>query len=100
MNNSEFQGNVVVLANQESQQSNPKEATPADEDEEEMSCPFRAKVVENYTPSPYEHSHIALKRGQMVTVLEMRSMGKWFGELNESGKKGLFPFNRVEIIKD
>ncbi len=61
-------------------------------------CPFKAKVVEDYTPSPYEHSHIALRKGQIVTVLEMKSMGKWLGVLEFDGKKGLFPFNRVEII--
>ena len=28
----------------------------------------------------------------------MKSMGKWLGVLEFDGKKGLFPFNRVEII--
>lgn len=69
-------------------------------DEEALTCPFKAKVIDNYTPSPYEHSHIALRKGQLVTVLEMKSMGKWFGECLDNGKKGLFPFNRVEILKE
>jgi len=34
--------------------------------------------LKDYTPSPYEKSHVALKKGQLVTVLEMQSMGKWF----------------------
>lgn len=62
----------------------------------EIKCPFKAKVIEDFTPSPYEHSCITLRKGQIVTVLEMQTMGKWFGQLEE--KKGLFPFNRVEII--
>ena len=65
-----------------------------------LTCPFKAKVIDNYTPSPYEHSHIALRKGQLVTVLEMKSMGKWFGECLDNGKKGLFPFNRVEVLKE
>ena len=75
-------------------------------DEGAMKCPFDVRVVEDYTPSPYEKSHIALKRGQLVTVLEMKSIGKWYGQTYsadgkvEFGKKGLFPFNRVEIVKD
>jgi len=64
-----------------------------------MQCPFNARVIEDYTPSPYETSHIALKKGQIIVVLEMKSIGKWFGQI-ESGKKGLFPFNRVEFIKN
>ena len=63
-------------------------------------CPFNARVIEDYTPSPYEHSCISLKKGQLVTVLEMKSMGKWFGQNLADGKKGLFPFNRVEIINE
>lgn len=63
-------------------------------------CPFNAKVIEDYTPSPYEHSCISLRKGQIVTVLEMKSMGKWYGQSLSDGKKGLFPFNRVEIIND
>lgn len=76
-----------------------------EEEEEAMVCPFRAKVVEDYTPSPYEKSHVALKKGQTVTVLEMQSIGKWYGQVHgadgkiEFDRKGLFPFNRVEIIK-
>lgn len=40
-----------------------------------------------------------------MTVLEMKSMGKWYGQLasmggGDDGKKGLFPFNRVEIINE
>lgn len=71
-----------------------------------MKCPFKARVIEDYTPSPYETSHIALKKGQHVTVLEMKSIGKWLGQTYspdsnqmDFGKKGLFPFNRVEILK-
>lgn len=73
--------------------------------EELVKCPFKARVIEDYTPSPYETSHIALKKGQHVTVLEMKSIGKWYGQTHASdgkvefGKKGLFPFNRVEILK-
>ena len=75
-------------------------------DDDSMLCPFNARVVEDYTPSPYETSHIVLKKGQLVTVLDMKPNGKWFGQINTSdgkvefGKKGLFPFNRVEIIKN
>ena len=63
-----------------------------------MKCPFDAKVVEDYTPSPYEHACISLKKGQVITVLEMKSMGKWYGESQADGRRGLFPFNRVEIL--
>jgi hypothetical protein len=66
--------------------------------EEEIKCPFNAKVTEDYTPSPYEHSYISLRKGQMVTVLEISSMGKWYGQLLSDGRKGLFPFNRVEMV--
>jgi proto-oncogene C-crk len=61
---------------------------------------FRARVVEDYTPSPYEHSHLSLRKGQIITVLEMKSEGKWLGQYINSVdcKRGLFPFNRVEII--
>ena len=55
-------------------------------------------MTEDYTPSPYELSHIKLKKGQIVTVLEMKSDGKWFGHVNPDGPKGYFPFNRVEMI--
>ncbi|RNA44929.1 adapter molecule Crk [Brachionus plicatilis] len=68
--------------------------------EKNEKCPFDARVIEDYTPSPYEHSCISLKKGQIVTVLEMRSMGKWFGQNQSNGNKGLFPFNRVEMIDD
>ncbi len=61
-----------------------------------IECPFNAKVIQDYTPSPYEDSHIPLKKGQIVRVIEMKAMGKWYGELNNL--KGLFPFNRVEIL--
>ena len=67
-------------------------------EEETMKCPFDAKVIEDYTPSPYEHSCISLKKGQVVTVLEMKSMGKWYGKLHSDGRQGLFPFNRVQIL--
>lgn len=73
-------------------------------DEGAMKCPFDARVIEDYTPSPYEKSHIPLKKGQLVTVLEMKSIGKWFGQTyasedkTELAKKGLFPFNRVQIV--
>ncbi len=56
-------------------------------------------MIEDYTPSPYEHSHLKLRKGQTIKVLEMKSDGKWVGELND-GKKGLFPFNRVELVRD
>lgn len=73
-------------------------------DEGTMKCPFDVRVIEDYTPSPYEKSHIALKKGQLVTVLEMKSIGKWFGQTYASedklelAKKGLFPFNRVQVV--
>ena len=61
-------------------------------------CPFKVRVIEDYTPSPYEHSCISIKKGQVITVLETKSMGKWYGQLESDGRKGLFPFNRVEKL--
>lgn len=96
------------LFNEESNQEGSKsiESVTKEKDEKNilgddgpMQCPFNGRVIEDYTPSPYETSHIALKKGQTIIVLEMKSIGKWFGQI-ESGKKGLFPFNRVEIIKN
>ncbi len=63
-------------------------------------------TLKDYTPSPYEKSHVALKKGQLVTVLEMQSMGKWYGQVHapdgkvEFDRKGLFPFNRVEAVSN
>lgn len=90
-----------LAKSQESKNSDKSESTEEESiygEEMNEKCPFNVRVIEDYTPSPYEHSCISLKKGQIVTVLEMRSMGKWFGQCQTDGKKGLFPFNRVEIL--
>lgn len=70
-------------------------------DEAESNKPFNVRVIEDYTPSPYEKGYIALRKGQVVRVLEMKSEGKWFGQVvGNDDKKGLFPFNRVEMLDE
>lgn len=61
-------------------------------------CPFKAEVIKNYMPSPYQTSHIELKKEQIVTVLEMMDAGIWYGECNNI--KGYFPFIYVEVVRD
>jgi len=61
-----------------------------------LKCPFEAEVIQDYTPSPYDNSHMPLKKGQIVKVTKAEQVGMWFGELNN--QKGFFPFNRVQIV--
>jgi len=93
----EWPSNIQYSFDDDTKQKDDEDASDEDDNKK---CPFKAKVIEDYTPSPYEHSHIALRKGQIVTVIEMKSIGKWLGILDYDGKKGLFPFNRVEIIND
>ena len=61
-----------------------------------LKCPFEAEVIQDYTPSPYDNSHMPLKKGQIVKVTKAEQVGMWYGELNN--QKGFFPFNRVQIV--
>lgn len=102
LNPNEWPSNIKYSFDEEETRENSQNLSNEEEEEKHQAivCPFKAKVIEDYTPSPYEHSHIALRKGQIVTVLEMKSIGKWLGILDYDGKRGLFPFNRVEIINN
>ncbi len=66
----------------------------------ELCQPFKVRVIENFTSSPYENLHLNLQKNMIVTVFGMKTNGKWFGQFGNSinSKMGWFPFNRVEQL--
>ena len=62
-----------------------------------MFAPAVGTVLYDFeTPAPDE---IALRAGEVITVLECDDGGWWRGE-KASGEVGLFPFNYVSLLKE
>ncbi|CAG0888400.1 unnamed protein product [Darwinula stevensoni] len=56
----------------------------------------KCRVVYSYDAQ--ESNELTICEGDIVTILNMDDVGWWYGELQ--GRKGLFPYNYVEIISD
>ena len=55
----------------------------------------KAKALWDYNPT--ESNELPFKAGNIINVINMHNSDWYEGELN--GKRGLFPANRVEVMK-
>ncbi|XP_055887770.1 uncharacterized protein LOC106057893 isoform X3 [Biomphalaria glabrata] len=58
----------------------------------------QAKVIVDYSPSVDEEDFVALKKGELVNIINMAQSGVWLGVVN--GKRGKFRFEHVEVVTE
>ncbi|NWU99257.1 SASH3 protein, partial [Upupa epops] len=58
----------------------------------------RARVHTDFTPSPYDHDSLKLRKGDIIGIIEKPPMGTWTGLLNN--RVGSFKFIYVDVLPE